>query len=321
LTCSLHIGDVMAESNASTPATPPPPLPERPAAQQRWQSYYKPPELARYPSYAAEGLYGGSGYRRTSLIPPWESGGYSGYGAAPPPSSNFVQFAEGRTQPAFDTILNVVQGFNSVSNMLESTYHALHSSFRATLQVAEQLSKVRKYLSQVLSALITAKAVRSLLGLARRPTDGLVDAWEEDRGRAESPSEEGGVSWPLLAYAGLVLVGPYLIWKFGSSGSSSSTADGDSGDQSWATGQGEHVVATAKHSFNAEAADELSVRAGQELRVAPQSLQPRVRGWLLAAKDGDRSADVGLVPANRVQLIGRRLANTRDDAQPDLVQR
>ena len=49
-------------------------------------------------------------------------------------------------------------------------------------------------------------------------------------------------------------------------------------------------------------------QVGESLRLAPRHLQPRVRGWLLAASQGN----TGLVPANHIQILGR--------SQPDTIQ-
>ena len=57
-------------------------------------------------------------------------------------------------------------------------------------------------------------------------------------------------------------------------------------------------------------------------RLAPKHLQPRVRGWLLGSADGGRTS--GLLPANRVKVIGKRLGSDSDErnktkAAPDVI--
>jgi len=207
-----------------------------------------------------------------------------------------------------------------VSNMLESTYHALHSSFRATLQVADKLSQMKKYFFSFISTLATFRTLRSIILFLRRKLldrgaerEDLYDVWEGQNPFPQPPPLEpsnGGFNWPLVAYAGLVLLGPYFIWKFSSP--ASSTSEEDNG---WATGKEEHIVAVAEHAFQAEAKEELTIQAGQELRVAPQRQQPHIRGWLLVATSTDNLPDIGLVPANRIKLIGRRFPK----GTPDLV--
>lgn len=73
-------------------------------------------------------------------------------------------------------------------------------------------------------------------------------------------------------------------------------------DGRWAKGEGEHYVAVAEYDFNAGGERELSLTTGQRLRLAPRSLQPRLKGWLLAALDAQRT---GLVPANYVRILSK----------------
>ena len=114
--------------------------------------------------------------------------------------------------------------------------------------------------------------------------------------------------WPILLYLGLVFSAPFIIWRLlGPLVSQETTAD-------WVTGQGEHYQATALHTFRAEREGELSLEAGEDLRLAPRHLQPKVRGWLLASSHGTP----GLVPANYIQILGRREAAST--TQPDIVQ-
>merc|ERR1719229_1546857 len=72
------------------------------------------------------------------------------------------------------------------------------------------------------------------------------------------------------------------------------------------TGEGEHFVAMADFDFTAGSDSEISFEAGDEIRLAPKHLQPRVRGWLLGSSDAAGQTS-GLLPANRVRVIGKRL--------------
>ena len=68
--------------------------------------------------------------------------GYGHMGAGGGESQNrFIQLAEESSMPAFQSIESIVHAFGSVSMMLESTFHAVHSSFQAVLGVAEHFSK------------------------------------------------------------------------------------------------------------------------------------------------------------------------------------
>ena len=75
----------------------------------------------------------------------------------------------------------------------------------------------------------------------------------------------------------------------------------------------------------------------QSLRLAPKHLQPQgIRGWLLASCSsltstiddtftGEVKYRIGLVPANRIKVLGRRTGITHNQEadvkeKPDLVQ-
>lgn len=61
-------------------------------------------------------------------------GGYnvvSGYGVGG--GSEVARIAEDSTRSAFQSVEALVHAFSSISMMLESTYFALHSSFRAVI--------------------------------------------------------------------------------------------------------------------------------------------------------------------------------------------
>ena len=102
-------------------------------------------------------------------------------------------------------------------------------------------------------------------------------------------------------------------------------------------GKEEHYVAEAIHDFEARDEAELSMIKGQSLRLAPKHLQPQgLRGWLLASSSsfsssiddsfaGEVKYRTGLVPANRIKVLGRRTGISNDrqtevKEKPDLVQ-
>ncbi|XP_063348050.1 peroxisomal membrane protein PEX13-like [Pelmatolapia mariae] len=58
-------------------------------------------------------------------------------------------------------------------------------------------------------------------------------------------------------------------------------------DTNWASKEDDHVVARGEYDLTAASQEELSMRAGEMLNLAPKELQPRVRGWLLASVDGE----------------------------------
>ncbi|XP_077545450.1 peroxisomal biogenesis factor 13 isoform X3 [Haemaphysalis longicornis] len=318
----------MGQPSLGTPSVPPP-LPPRPTQQPLLASstygsgyssgygsgygYTSPygsglsPLYSRY-GYGASGYGYGSGYGGmygTGGL--YGTGGMYGAGGMYGGAGPLTQLAEESTRGAFHSVEAVVQAFASVSLLLESTYGALQSSFRAVVGVADQFGRLRLHLAQTLSALALLRSLRWLLARAwylltgRR---GGVAAAEAAWGQAASggaglpptPPGDGSSSWPIVAFFGFVVGAPWLLWRiFAAAAANKETR--------WASGADEHYVAVAQFDFQADGPNELSLVTGQELRLAPRELQPRVRGWLLASVDGTR---VGLVPANYVKVLGAR---------------
>jgi len=262
-------------------------------------------------------------------------GGYStGFGspADGPIENRFIQLAEESSMPAFQAIGSVVHAFGSISMMLESSFHAVHSSFQAVLGVAEHFSKMKLQISQVFSAIAALRFIKYLytkflylFGLATNNPAFSESVWRSANlgGEMADFLTEGDLKpttrWPILMYLGLVFAAPYLIWRL-----LSSLVPASVDDESWAKGEGEHYVAKALYDFTTDQPGETSLRAGETIRLAPRHLQPRVKGWLSASS----SAGQGLVPANYLQILGRREAapqrrkpgvNTSRARRPDLV--
>ena len=88
------------------------------------------------------------------------------------------------------------------------------------------------------------------------------------------------------------------------------------------------------HDFEARDDAELSLLKGQTIRLAPKQLQPPgLTGWLLAASSAENNFGLnsseslyftGLVPANRIKVVGRRKGMTENrqlpgKEKPDIV--
>uniref|UniRef100_A0A1E1XGK5 Peroxisomal membrane protein PEX13 n=1 Tax=Amblyomma aureolatum TaxID=187763 RepID=A0A1E1XGK5_9ACAR len=261
------------------------------------------PLYSRY-GYGGGGYGYGGGYYGTGGL--YGAGGLYGtggsYGAGP-----LQQLAEESTRGAFHSVEAVVQAFASVSLLLESTYQALYSSFRAVVGVADQFGRLRLHLAQTLSALALVRSLRWLflrawLLLRGRRADLTEAAWSQASSAggtlplpSAAPSGDGSSSWPIVAFFGFVVGAPWLLWRIFAAAARRETR--------WALGVDDHFAAVAQYDFQAEGPNELALTAGQELRLAPRELQPRVRGWLLASVDGSRT---GLVPANYVKVLGLR---------------
>jgi peroxin-13 len=245
-------------------------------------------------------------------------GGYGGYGRAAlynhnssDESTDFIRMAEESSRQAFQSIESIVHAFGSVSMMLESTYFAVHSSFRAVLGVADHFSKLRGHMTHVISSLAIIKTVNwfirrlaFVLGVTSiDPSDERV--WSEaERSASLSPEalaealtrSQRKSSWPILIFFAVVFGTPWLIWKL-LLRISEPTADSPS--KHWVRGVGPHYRATGLFDFHSDRPGEVAFSAGQEIRIAPKQLQPSVRGWLLAS-DG---TNVGLVPSSYVRII------------------
>lgn len=242
--------------------------------------------------------------------------------------NRFIQLAEESSLPAFQSIESIVRAFGSVSMMLESTFHAVHSSFHAVLGVAEHFTKMRLQVSQVLSALSAFRMIKYLyakflylFGLAsNNPTfaESVCSFTQADSGSGSFLSEQDvkqSVRWPIVMYLGLVFAAPFIIWKLLSPLVSSVQDTSNKEDRAWVRGVGDHYLATVLYTFETDREEELSMTVGQSIRLAPKHAQPRVRGWLLAGCEGR----TGLVPANYIKILGR-CDGQQQQQQPDVVQ-
>ncbi|XP_059179945.1 peroxisome biogenesis factor 13 [Centropristis striata] len=289
-----------------------PPVPPRPVGQSSYRpsyssfsSPYSPYGSSMYGGYSPYSYGGGGGYGM---------GGYNRFSHNEEVSpSRFVQQAEESSRGAFQSIESIVQAFASVSMMLDATFSAVYNSFRAVLDVANHLTRLRAHFTRVLSAFALVRTLRYLYRrlqrlLGRRSDTEADDLWADSatddlatagpRGDAAGAEGQSVKSWPVFLFFAVVLGGPYLIWKL-----LSSSPDSEENATNWASGEDDHVVARAEYDFSAASEEEISLRAGDMLNLAPKEQQPRVRGWLLASVDGQTT---GLVPANYVKVLGKR---------------
>lgn len=147
--------------------------------------------------------------------------------------SRFVQQAEEGSRGAFQSIESIVQAFASVSTMMEATFSAVYNSFRAVLDVANHLTRLRAHLTRVLSAFALVRTLRYLYRriqrlLGRRSDAEVEDLWADSasdtlvssssRGSTAGMDDHTVKSWPIILFFAVVLGGPYLIWKLLSSG-------------------------------------------------------------------------------------------------------
>jgi len=237
-------------------------------------------------------------------------GGGFGYGGPiQAQESDFVRIAEERSRTALSSVETVVQAFASITMMLESTLTAFYSSFRAVLGVADQFSRLRAQLYNVLSTVAALKTLRwmlhKLLVLMRLKPVGYElteSAWSNAADGASmlpAAARKPGTNYFALTFFAIAVGGPYLIWKL-----IRTIVQQVEDSRKWSRGEAEYYEARCTFDFITNQQTELSFKAGEMLRVAPKEEQPNVRGWVLAAEmSGER---VGLVPNNYIEIVGRR---------------
>ncbi|XP_018911314.1 peroxisomal membrane protein PEX13 isoform X2 [Bemisia tabaci] len=316
-TSSLPNGGVNGLPGMSTVRTQknPPPLPPRhnrriiPTSQNR-SSVYPVMGNYSYPGYNQfshlgmgfahnYGSYGG--YNRLGSYGYGNS--YNGY-----PMNNvdsrFIQLAEERARPAFQSIESVLQTFSAISLMLDSTFMAMHTSFHAVLGVAENFAKLRSFLRQFLSTIATFKLIRwfyrhilYFLGLVSQNAT-KEELWQEALHRTASdplPSTpQNRLSIPVIMFMGLMLTGPYIIFKLLNSLYSS-----EQEETAWNPSVDPYQLVRAVYDFQGQAEGELSFQQGQTLKMAPLKEADQTSGWALVADQYNR---IGYAPINRLSL-------------------
>lgn len=175
------LGRVPITSTASSTIQPqsgsaPPPLPPRP---------YANPQTATASMFSSPmGMYGNGGMYSNSMY----GGAYSPYGMSPygmnrygmyggggsmygggmygnqmhdplDPETRFIQLAEESSRPAFQSIESLVMAIGNIASMLDSTFFALTSSFRAILGVAANVGQLRGVFAQFWSTFALIRGV------------------------------------------------------------------------------------------------------------------------------------------------------------------
>lgn len=161
--------------NGTTQNVSAPPVPPRPYSNAQQSSMYNSPM----------GMYGNSMYSNSYM-----GGSYSPYGMNPygmsrygmlgggmygggmgagmygnqmrdpmDPESRFIQLAEESSRPAFQSIESLVMAIGNIAAMLDSTFFALTSSFRAILGVAANVGQLRGVFAQFWSTFALIRGV------------------------------------------------------------------------------------------------------------------------------------------------------------------
>lgn len=292
-----------------TQMTNPPPLPPR----QPGQSYsgyndYRPFGNNYYGSYGYGNHYRGyGGYGSFSNYMPYSGmSGYNNYGHSGDVESRFTQYAEESTRSTFRIIETVLQTFSSLTMMIESTYFAMTTSFRAILSVAENIGRLRSTIGQLLSTLTLIRMLKWMyrkimyhIGLQNR---GVMedDLWQRSAAQVANDVRENANSWSSFFAFSMFIVIPYLIHKITSNAKQLQVKEPD--PKEWHNCDDPVYAATALYDFTGASADELSIKAGQKIYIAPQSMQSKNNsGWLKATDN----VKVGLVPYNYIKVVGQ----------------
>lgn len=312
----------------STPAgivssNQPPPLPPRPVTSSMQMGYGSPyggtrfgmPSSYGYSGFGGMGGYGG-GYGGVGYGSMFGGGGYGGYGMSGPyPEHRFIQMAEESSRPAFENIQSLVGAIGNIAAMLDSTFFALTSSFRAVLGVAANFAHLRGVFAQFWTSFALIRwvvwAYRKVLYLLRiTKTDPTTESFKEAFQMAETngggnPSGSGqkrGSSMSVVLFLGFILSAPYLLMKlFGGA----ETPDQSKNPREWKN----PVEAVAIYNFDGANPGELTIRAGQPILIAPRTVQTEQNllntGWVLASVD---NTTAGLIPVNYVQGAAAKVA-------------
>ncbi|XP_034476570.1 probable peroxisomal membrane protein PEX13 [Drosophila innubila] len=259
-----------------------------------------------YGGYGSMGGMGGFG------------GGYGAYNRFGGPNVNdpeqrFIQMAEASSRPAFQSIESLVSAIANIASMLDSTFFALTSSFRAILGVAANFGRLRSVFSQFWASFAIFRGLnwiyrKILYWLRLSNLDPSSEAFKKafaealndnsaHQGNAPRPPRKGTSPWPVLAFISFIFTAPYLIMKL--LGTVTNTAQEEARDPAKWTAP---IHTQAVYDFQARNQSELTLRAGQSIQVAPREIQQTLQllntGWALASTNGQNS---GIIPINYVK--------------------
>ncbi|XP_058837871.1 peroxisomal membrane protein PEX13 isoform X2 [Topomyia yanbarensis] len=254
------------------------------------------------PPYGYSGLSNGYSMFGNNMMNDGMYGG--GYGFNPPyPEHRFIQMAEESSRPTFQSIESLVGAISNIATMLDSTFFALTSSFRAVLGVAANFAHLRGVFAQFWTSFALFRWIvwsyRKLLFLLKitktDPTENnFKEAFKMAKNDKQATSVKGS-SLPVILFLGFIMSAPYLLMKlFGSSEHVERTKN----PHSWVN----PLEAVALFNFDSTNPEELTIRAGQQVLIAPKTVQVEQNllntGWVLASIDNTTS---GLIPVSYVQ--------------------
>ncbi|XP_073845238.1 peroxisomal biogenesis factor 13 [Musca autumnalis] len=242
-------------------------------------------------------------------------GGLSRYGGGMnpmDPEARFIQLAEASSRPAFQSIESLVMAIGNIASMLDSTFFALTSSFRAILGVAANFGRLRGVFSQFWHTFALFRGItwlyRKLLYWLRLSNidpssesfkKAFAEALNETSAQQGAPKlpRKGQSPWPVVAFLSFIFTAPYLIMKL--LGTVSQTAQEEARNPSkWI----QPIESVALYDFQARNSSELNICGGQRVVIAPKEIQNTLgllnTGWAMATTDGQNA---GIIPINYVK--------------------
>lgn len=263
-----------------------------------------------YGGYSSMDMYGPRSYGGYGMGQGYGGYGNGGYGGINYPEHRFIQLAEESSRPAFQILESLVGAVGNVAMMLDSTFFAVTSSFRAVLSVAANLAHLKGTFAQFWSSLAVVRAAvwlykKMLYKLRITKTDPTIEAFKEAfNGSANTDAAVNNPrkhSSSLLAalFMGFMLSVPYMLIKLFAPKVTEDNALSD--PALWSN----PIEVQALHKFDASNAQEMSIGAGQLVLLAPKQIQNEKHllntGWVLAAS-ADRKTS-GIIPLNYVQAL------------------
>lgn len=304
------------------PTSHPPPLPPRPqflggGGDTMFGNRYGFAGTSGYQGYSPYGGYSSMDYYGHRGYGGYMGQGYGGYGnpgGFPYPEQRFIQLAEESSRPAFQILESLVGAVGNVATMLDSTFFAVTSSFRAVLSVAANLAHLKGTFAQFWSSLAIVRAAvwlykKLLYKLRITKTDPTMEAFKEafhlssSNDPAANASGKRSSSLVAALFMGFMLSVPYMLIKLFTP---KLAEDKELANASlWSN----PVEVQVLHNFEASNAQELSIRAGQMVLLAPKQIQTDKQllstGWVLAATMDRKTS--GIIPLNYVQAIKQPL--------------
>ncbi|EFN89103.1 probable peroxisomal membrane protein PEX13 isoform X2 [Harpegnathos saltator] len=296
---------------------PPPPVPPRfPIDNYTGYSNYR----SFASNYLNNGMYGGFGSYRNyggynypgnqifyqHDMPMHNNNGLFGYGNM---VNSFQQYVEETTRPIVNVVESVLNTLGSITAVVESSHYTLLTSFRTYEVLADNIGRMRSTFGQLLSTLSLIRLLKwiykKLLVLLGKESQDTLNEMLWQNSMSQMKSQEEGHS-PIFTwhtsflFVTIFAVIPYLILKIMSNVRQIQVQVNK--PSTWVKSRYPVQVAHVLYDFVSVSNDELNLKAGQKIWLAPQSLQSKnATGWLIATN----GKDIGLVPTNYIQITGQ----------------